>query len=179
MSARLRRIGNVIVLIVPFALASCDSQPTMLLNSAITRPSDVPVPQPPNGFNISPMLVPPMIPFHILPVFGCPLTSPFATNFSLVIDQRDGIDVFVHEVGFRFVDGTGFDSPLILGQSDLATLFGTTLVVAGTSRTFPFQPRFGCGLSSTPRLMIMRLLLLDRLGRRHERTLTAHAEESR
>ena len=178
MTARLRRIGNVIVLIVPVALASCDSQPTMLLGSAITRPSDAPAPQPPNGFNISPMLVPPMIPFHILPVFGCPSTSPFATNFSLVIDQRDGIDVFLHEVGFRFVDGAGFDSPLILGQNALATLFGSTLVAAGTSRAFPFQPRFGCGLSSAPRSMILRLLLLDRLGRSHERTLTAHAEGS-
>jgi hypothetical protein len=179
MTGRLRRIGNVIVLIVPFALASCDSQPTMLLGSAVTRPSEASAPQPPNGFNISPMLVPPTIPFHILPVFGCPLTSPFLTNFSLVIDQRESIDVFVHEIGFRFVDGAGFDSPLILGQSDLATLFGSTLVVAGTSRTFPFQPRFGCGLSSTPRLMILRLLLRDRHGRPHERTLTAHAEGSR
>jgi hypothetical protein len=179
MTARLRRLGNVIVLIVPIALASCDSQSTMILGSAITRPSDAPAPQPPNGFNITPMLVPPTIPFHILPVFGCPSTSPFATNFSLVIDQRDGIDVFLHEVGFRFVDGAGFDSPLILGQSDLATLFGSTLVVAGTSRTFPFQPRFGCGLNSTPRSMILRLLVLDRLGRSHERTLTADAEGSR
>jgi hypothetical protein len=178
MAARLRRIGNVIVLIVPVALASCDSQPTMLLGSAITRPSDATVPQPPNGFNISPALVPSTIPFHILPVFGCPSASPFETSFSLVIDQRDGIDVFLHEVGFRFVDGSGFDSPLTLGHRDLATLFGSTLVVAGTSRTFPFQPRFGCGLSSTPASMVMRLLLLDRNGRPHERTLTAHAQGS-
>lgn len=179
MPARLRRIGNVIVLIVPVALASCDSQPTMLSGSAITRPSNATSPQPPNGFNISPALVPPTIPFHILPVFGCPSSSPFETSFSLVIDQRDGIDVFVHEVGFRFIDGAGFDSPLMLGQRDLAALFGSTLVVGGTSRTFPFQPRFGCGLSSTPRLMVMRLLLFDRHGRSHERTLTAHGEGAR
>jgi hypothetical protein len=120
--------------------------------------------------------MPPTIPFHILPVFGCPSASPFETSFSLVIDQRDGIDVSVHEVGFRFIDSSGFDSPLILGQRDLAALFGSTLVAGGTSRTFPFQPRFGCGLSSTPRSMVMRLLLFDRHGRSHERTLTARAE---
>jgi hypothetical protein len=176
MSARLRRVRNVIVLIVPVALASCDSQPTMLSNSAITRPSNVSSPPPPNGFNISPALMPPTIPFHILPVFGCPSASPFETRFSLVIDQRDGIDVSMHEVDFRFIDGSGFESPLILGERDLAALFGSTLVVGGTSRTFPFQPRFGCGLSSTPRLMVMRLLLFDRHGRSHERMLTAHAE---
>jgi hypothetical protein len=176
MTARLRRIGNVIVLIAPLALASCDSQPAMLFGSAITRPSNASVPPPSNGFNISPMLVPSTIPFHILPVFGCPSASPFMTSFSLVIDQRDGIDVFVHEVGFRFVDGAGFDSPLTLGHGDLATLFGSTLVVAGTSRTFAFQPRFGCGLSSTPHVMVLRLLLHDRNGRPHERTLTALAE---
>ena len=180
MTARLRRFGNVIVLIVPVALASCaDGQTTMILGSAITRPSVAPAPPPPNGFNITPILEPPTIPFHILPVFGCPSTSPFVTNFSLVIDQRGGVDVFVHEVGLRFVDGAGFDSPLFLGQGDLATLFGSTLVVGGTSRTFPFQPRFGCGLSSTPRLMFLRLLLRDQHGRTHEHTLTAHAEGSR
>jgi hypothetical protein len=178
MTVRLRRIGNVIVLIVPIALASCDSQPARLFGSGITRPSTASVPPPPNGFNISPMLAPSTIPFQILPVFGCPSASPFATSFSLIIDQRDGIDVFVHEVGFRFVDGAGFDSPQILGERDLATLFGSTLVVAGTRRTFPFEPRFGCGLSSTPNSMVMRLLLLDRSGRPHERTLTAHAEWS-
>ena len=176
MTARLRRIGNIIVLIMPLALASCDSAPATLFGSAITGPSNVPIPQHSNVFNISPMLVPSTIPFHILPVFGCPLASPFVTSFSLIIDQRDGIDVFVHEVGFRFVDGAGFDSPLIFRQGDLATQFGSTLVVAGTSRTFAFQPRFGCGLSSTPHMMVLRLLLLDRHGRTHERTLTAHAE---
>jgi hypothetical protein len=178
MTARLRRTGHVIVLIAPLALASCDSQPAMLFGSAITRPSDASVPPPSNGFNISPMLVPSTIPFHILPVFGCPATSPFMTSFSLVIDQRAGIDVFVHEVDFRFIDidGVGFDSPFTLGQGDLAALFGSTLVVAGTSRAFAFQPRFGCGLSSTPHLMVLRLLLHDRNGRPHERTLTAFAE---
>lgn len=177
MPARLRRIGYIIVLIVPVALASCDdSQPTtMLSNSAIIRPSHASNPQPPYGANIFPAVVPSQIPFHVLPVFGCPSASPFETSFSLVIDQRDGIDVFVHEVGFRFIDSSGFDSPLILGQRDLATLFGSTLVVGGTSRTFPFQPRFGCGLSSTPRLMIMQLHMFDRHGRSHERTLTAYA----
>jgi hypothetical protein len=178
MTARLRRIRNIIVLIMPLAFAACDSQPAMFVGSAITSPSKVPITQPSNVFNISPMLVPSTIPFHTLPVFGCPSASPFATSFSLIIDQRDGHDVFVHEVGFRFVDTSGFDSPLIFRQSELATLFGSTLIVAGTSRTFSFQPRFGCGLSSTPRLMVTRLLLLDRNGRTHERTLTAHAEGS-
>ena len=114
----------------------------------------------------------------MLPVFGCPSAAPFVTSFSLLIDQRDGIDVFVHEVGFRFVDAAGFDSPLIFRESDLATRFGSTLLVAGTSRTFAFQPRFGCGLSSTPHLMIVRLVLLDRNRRTHERTLMAPAEGS-
>lgn len=176
MTTRLRRIGHIIVLIVPVALASCDSQPALLVGSGVTGPSNVSIAQPTSVFNTVPMLVPSTIPFHILPVFGCPSASPFATSFSLIIDQRDGFDVFVHEVGFRFVDGAGFDSPLILRHSDLATLFGSTLVATGTSRTFAFQPQFGCGLSSTPHLMVLRLLLLDRNGRTHERTLTAHAK---
>jgi hypothetical protein len=179
MITRLRRIGNVIVLIVPLALASCDGQPARLVGSGITTPSKASIPQPANVFNISPMLVPSTIPFHTLPASGCPSASPFVARFSVIIDQQDGIDVFVHEVGVRFVDGAGFESALIFGDSDLATRFGSTLVIAGTSRTFAFQPRFGCGLRSTPHVMVVRLLLLDRNRRPHERTLMAHAEGSR
>ena len=178
MIARLRRVGNIIVLIMPLALVSCDSGPARILGTGIAGPSEVSTTQPSGVFNISPMLVPSAIPFHTLPVFGCPSVSPFATNFSLFIDQRAGIDVFLHEVGFRFFDGAGFESPLIFRRSDLATRFGSTHVVAGTSREFAFQPRFGCGLSAAPQLMVLRMLLLDQNGRTHERTLTAHAEVS-
>lgn len=178
MTDRLRRAGNIIVLIMPLALVSCDTGPARLLGTGIAGPSEVSTTQPSGVFNISPMLVPSAIPFHTLPVSGCPSVSPFGTSFSLILDQRAGIDVFLHEVGFSFFDGAGFDSPLIFRRSELATRFGSTLVVAGTSREFAFQPRFGCGLSATPQLMILRLLLLDQNGRTHERTLTAHAEGS-
>jgi len=174
MIARLRRIGRVIVLITPLALASCDSSPARIVGRSVTGPSRASVPPHPTAF-ITPMLVPLPIPFQTLPVIGCPTASPFGTSFSLIIDQSDGIDVFLHQVGFRFVDGAGFESPLIFSDIDLATRFGSTLVIAGSSRTFPFQPQFGCGLSSAPHLMVAQVLLLDRTGRRHERTLTAHA----
>ena len=173
---RLRRLAHAGILLVPIALASCDGQPSMLTGGAITKPSNVPAQPATNVFNVFPAVMPPTIPFQILPVFGCPLVSPFATSFSLVIDQRDGLDIIVSEVGLRFIDQSGFESPLIFSESDLATLFGTTIVLGGTRRMFPFHPRFGCGLRSTPHVMVVRLLLRDRSGRSHERTLTARAE---
>ena len=179
MTARLRRVGHIIVLIMPLALVSCDTGPARLVGGGgIAGPSEVSTTQPSGVFSISPMLVPSAIPFHTLPVSGCPSLSPFVTSFSLILDQRAGIDVFLHEVGFSFFDGAGFNSPLIFRRSDLATRFGSTLVIGGTSREFAFQPRFGCGLSATPELMILRMLLLDQNGRTHERTLRAATQGS-
>ena len=178
MITRLRRVGRIGVLIWPLALVSCDTGPARLVGRGISGPSGISTTQPSGVFNISPMLVPSAIPFHTLPVSGCPSLSPFGTSFSLILDQRAGVDVFLHEVGFNFFDGAGFNSPLIFRRSDLATRFGSTLVVGGTSREFAFQPRFGCGLSATPELMILRLLLLDQNGRTHERTLRANTAGS-
>jgi hypothetical protein len=168
MIARSFYIRNVIAaLLLPFLLVACDDdgglRGTISVSSLTTAPSTV----------ISATIVPTTLSFHILPIFGgCPSASPFSSNFGLFIDQRGGADLSLHQVGFQFVDFSGFGSPVTFLRHDLVTLFGSTLVAGGTSRTFGFQPHFGCGFVSAPHSMAAHLVLLDRIGTRHERRLT-------
>jgi hypothetical protein len=168
MIARSCHIRNVIAaFILPFVFVGCDDdgmRATIGVSSLTTAPSTV----------IGATIVPTTLSFHILPIFGgCPSASPFSSNFGLFIDQRGGADLILHQAGFRFVDFSGFNSPVTFLHHDLVTLFGSTLVVGGTSRTFPFRPHFGCGFVSAPHSMAAHLVLLDRSGVRHERMVSA------
>lgn len=165
MSGRSRFIRSAAVLLcVSLGSAACDeNRPAILLARGVASPSTI----------VNALVVPSTLPFQILPVAGCPLVSPFASAFSLVIDQRGGVDLLLHEVGFQFLDTAGFVSPLFFTRADLTLLFGSTFIATGTSRTFDFRTEFGCGFASSPRSMAARLVFLDRNGTRLERTMTA------
>jgi hypothetical protein len=154
---RIRRLTFGLILALAISVAGCgegDDRVGAVIAGGFFAPSPV--------FNAS--LLPSTIPLQPLPVFGCPFTGPFASAFTIVIDQRAGSDVFLHEVGFRFLDAAGFASPLLFNRGDLTGLFGTTLVPFGTTRGFSFRPQFGCGLLTAPRWLAVRLLLQDRRG---------------
>ena len=58
-------------------------------------------------------------------------------------------------------------------DGDLTTLFGSTLIIGGRHRTFPFDARFGCGLSAAPDSVAISLLLRDKRGGMHRMRLDA------
>ncbi len=170
-SQRISGFGVVLAVMLALGVAACD-------------PVDVPAgtalaPSPFSSSFIGATLVPPTIAVVPVPIFGCPHVAPFLSTFSLVIDQRRGPDVFFHEADFRFVDISGLTSPLFFDRSGLARMFGTTLISAGTTRSFAFQPAFGCGFISTPRSLSVRLLFLDRGGSALTRTVTAQIHAPR
>jgi hypothetical protein len=74
----------------------------------------------------------------------CTSGAAFTTGFDLLIAHTGSGDVFIDQVMFRLIDGTGLGGPSItLSQPQLNSMFGST-VVAG-SRAFPFEPQFACG----------------------------------
>jgi hypothetical protein len=107
------------------------------------------------------------LPFQIMPVQGCP--SSFVSNFSLVVNPLN-VDLTMTEVGIQFVDTAGIVSPVTFGQNDLKVLFGSTAVVAGAVRTFPFNTSFGCSFRASPHVMRGRAVFVNPLGGRVERT---------
>src|SRR5437764_14518702 len=94
---------NPRTVLVPLISASiffgaCDSQVRGVFHGALTStPINAAI------VNFSPQALP------ILPVpgFGCPLVPPFRTNFALIVDGRASGDMFLHQVGFQFLDGSG------------------------------------------------------------------------
>ncbi len=107
------------------------------------------------------------LPFQIMPVQGCP--SSFVSHFSLVVNPLN-VDLTMTEVGIQFVDTAGIVSPVSFGQNDLKVLFGSTAVVAGVERTFPFNTSFGCSFRASPHVMRGRAVFVNPLGARVERT---------
>ena len=127
---------------------------------------------------VSTAVVPSTLPFQILPVLGCPFASPFASNFSVIVEPA-GVDLVLTEVGLQFLDASGAVSPLTFSQNDLTLLFGSTVVTSGMQRSFAFRTSFGCGFTSFPQLMIGRFVFGDRSGGLVERTLTVRLNNSR
>jgi hypothetical protein len=109
------------------------------------------------------------LPFHVMPILGCPLAPPFRSHFSVVANPV-GADWTLNEVGIQFVDTTGIISPLTFNQNELNAFFGSTVVVAGGSRTFSFQTDFGCNFQGSPHSLRGRAVFISGRGHRMERT---------
>ena len=102
---------------------------------------------------------------------GCPLFPSFTTRFNLVVNPFAN-DIFLNQASFRLIDGSALGgSPLLMSANDIAGRFGTTLIPAGTSRTFSFTPQFSC-IGFQPRSLLANFVMLDRAGLRLLRTLT-------
>jgi hypothetical protein len=171
------RSAAALVLLLAFALAACDIDgrrtaavlPAPSL-SAGSNPFDNGAPFAGPAV-VRTSLVPSTIGFTSVPSFSCPSIAPFASSFSLLIST--GSDLWVDHAAFRFVDGSGLPAPLNLTRSDLVDMFGTTLVRSGITRTFNFQPRFGCGFRSRPDSVFIDVSLLDGFGTTHHASATA------
>jgi hypothetical protein len=72
----------------------------------------------------------------------------------IVVSAAD-LNLFVSTIGFRFVDSNGVQMPPVtLPAPVMATQFGSALVAARSSRTFPLDVRFGCGTLRTGTILV-------------------------
>jgi hypothetical protein len=102
---------------------------------------------------------------------GCPTTQPFLTHMNLILGPLQ-TDFFMDGVTLRFADGFGARSTVIFNSSDLLLAFNTTRIAAGTQRSFPLSPQFGCGLAR-PQSVNAIISLVDGSGLRREATAMA------
>ncbi len=167
----IHRPAGALILSLAIAFAACDDDyyRRVRVRASLNEPSAFGPPAPFAGASVFPST----IGFTAVPVFRCPSISPFSSTFSLFIDQRGGSDVFLDDIVFVFVDVSDHRSPLQLTRGDLTTMFGSTLVSAGATRTFRFSPQFGCGFISVPSLLVIDLSVLNRSGVSHRNRLTA------
>ena len=101
-----------------------------------------------------------------VPVPGafCPAVSPFLLPLSLVIRADGATDLFLREVQMQFFDAAGTRGAFrTINGPELSTLFGSTLIPAFGSRTFPVSLPFGCIGGHTGNLAI-QVVAFDRLG---------------
>jgi hypothetical protein len=160
----LPRTSAAIILVMSLSFVACDD--IKLEDDVLTAPSG-------DGFvtpTVNTLVIPATtLPFQIMPVQGCPSAGRFGSHFSLLVNPING-DLTMTEVGIQFVDTAGIVSPVNFGQDDLRVLFGSTTVIAGVERTFPFNANFGCSFQAAPHLMRGRAVFVNPLGRRVERT---------
>jgi len=107
--------------------------------------------------------------------FGCPVFPAVTTRFDLVIVSA-GRDLFMNELTIRLLDGTHVGgSPLLVSTRDLNAKFGSTLIPAGSRRSFAFDPQFGCGRFA-PVFLGADVILSERSGFRHTTTIVVPVE---
>lgn len=108
----------------------------------------------------------------------CPEFPPFAVPVNLIVGA-DGADVTVDAVRLRFADVVGVTLPQVtFSPPSLMSLFGSTIVPANSSRTFPFVFRFGCGTARSGTLIII-VDTRDSRGRKTSKELRARIVDSR
>jgi hypothetical protein len=158
----LPRTSAAILLVISLSFVACDD--IELEDDVLTAPSGDRFVTP----TVNTLVIPATtLPFQIMPVQGCP--ASFVSHFSLVVNPIN-VDLTMSEVGMQFVDTAGVVSPVTFGESDLRVLFGSTTVVAGVGRTFPFNTSFGCSFRADPHVLRGRAVFVNPLGGRVERT---------
>lgn len=133
--------------------AGCDDMPAHapMLNAADFRP----------GLSLEPN------PIRFTPIVGAfPCTNGgFAveTPFHLIVSA--GVhDLTLDSVTIHMIDGSNLGGPSVtIPQTQLTTRFGSTVIVAGTSRDFALRPDFGC-VARVPTALRGSALLLDPRG---------------
>jgi hypothetical protein len=103
--------------------------------------------------------------------FLCP-GFVFSTSFNVVVVSTSQ-DLTMNQVTLHLLDGTTLGGPSVTIPSPrLNALFGTTLVTAGTTRAFPFQPVFDCS-ATRPNALGAIVVLADRQGGQQTMSMTA------
>jgi len=96
----------------------------------------------------------------------------FSSSFNLVV-VSSGVNLTMNKVTLTLLDGTTIGGPTVtIPSGQLNAMFGTTLVLAGTSQTFPLKPVFSCSVGK-PQTMSATVLLTDARGGQQTERATA------
>ena len=131
-------------------------------NTTRIGPSSV---TPKDRFVSSSITVPNEISALAVPAAFCPFASPFLAPASVVVRADGTSDLFLRDMQLRFVDRAGVTGAFrTISSVEMTSLFGSTLVPAFGTRTFPVTLPFGCvgGITGT---LFINVTALDRTGR--------------
>jgi hypothetical protein len=131
------KIGLAVsVLVTVFALAACDDEgPSAAMVFVPTSSSTLPA----ITASINPGIV--LGPGG----FVCP-GGPIAPNFQIVISASQTVEL--NQVSIQMIDGSHLGGPMVTFPSPLlSSQFSSRRILAGTTRTFTFNPRFVCGMT--------------------------------
>jgi hypothetical protein len=79
-------------------------------------------------------------------VGGCPAIAPFSVPIHLVVRVNGGVNIFITQIRMRFTDPFRIEMPQVTLPAPMLTRqFGTNLVEARSTRTFPLTLAVGCG----------------------------------
>jgi|RhiMetdeSRZDD1v2_1073273.scaffolds.fasta_scaffold1128638_1 hypothetical protein len=134
-SSHFTKIGvAVFVLVAAFAFPACDDEgPSAAMAFVPTASSTLPA--------ITASINPGIIPGPV--GFACP-GGPIASNFQIAISASQTVDL--DQVSIQMIDGSHLGGPMVTFPSPLLTSqFISRRILAGTTRTFTFNPRFVCG----------------------------------
>jgi len=102
-----------------------------------------------------------------VPAAFCPFASPFLIPASVVFRSSGATALQLLELQLRFVDGAGVTGAFrTFAGPELRTMFGSTLVPAFGTRTFPVSLPFGC-VGGTTGTLFIQVAASDLTGRRN------------
>jgi hypothetical protein len=92
-------------------------------------------------------------------------SAAFVAGLPPIFDLRivASTTVDLDQVTIHMIDGTNLGGPMVtVPRTDLVGQFGSTLIVAGTTRTFTLRPRFVC--TNPPRSVAADITVTDSRG---------------
>lgn len=144
------------------AASACDTDPTV---AATLRPTRIGS----DAVGVVSVITPAALPAS--PASLCLTTGALTFGFDLIVTAHASVSV--DRVTLHLLDGSNIGgSPLTFAQPDLAARFGSTLVRAGNSRSFPLSPTFPCRLL-VPRAIRCEIVTIDAAGVRQSTLTTA------
>jgi hypothetical protein len=92
-------------------------------------------------------------------------SAAFVAGLPPIFDLRivASTTVDLDQVTIHMIDGTNLGGPMVtVPRTDLVGQFGSTLIVAGTTRTFTLRPTFVC--TNPPRSVAAEIIVRDSRG---------------
>ena len=109
-----------------------------------------------------------------VPAAFCPFASPFLIPASVVVRADGASDLRLRQMQLRFVDMAGVTGGFrTIDGAELTTLFGSTLIPAFGTRTFPVTLPFGC-VGGTTGTLFIEVTSLDLVGRQNMSSVQLH-----
>ena len=109
-----------------------------------------------------------------VPAAFCPFASPFLIPASVVVRADGATDLQLRQMQLRFVDMAGVTGAFrMINGAELTTLFGSTLIPAFGTRTFPVTLPFGC-VGGTSGTLFIEVTALDLAGRQNLSSVQVH-----